>query len=147
MTTKEYLQQIWRIEKKIDRLKRRREDLRADLYSIGSPSGNMDADRVSTSTSGDSMLRLIARVDELERDIVSETNYLVAKKKIICDQIEGMPNDRYREILSDRYVLCWRWEKIAIMTNLDIRWVYRLHGSALQAFHDQYSPFKASIDL
>ena len=146
MTTKEYLQQIWKINRKIDRLNRRREDLRADLYSIGSPSGKMDADKVSTSTSGDSMLRLIARVDELERDIIKETNTLVMKKTAIYNQIEKINDDRHREILFARYVLCWRWEDIAAKMNLDIRWVYRLHGAALQSFHDQYSPFNASID-
>ena len=77
MTAKEYLQQIYYIHHKINRLKARRDQLRADLYSLGSPAGNMDVDKVQTSMSGDAMLRLIAKVDEAERDIIKEIDKMV----------------------------------------------------------------------
>ena len=134
MTAKQYLQQIYQIHRKVKRLQAQREQIRAELYSIGSPSGKMDADKVQTSTSGDSMLRLIAKVDELEREIVEEVDDLLEKQHRITREIEQIPNNRQRDILFRRYVLFQKWERIAVDTNVSIRQVYRDHGDALQAF-------------
>ena len=134
MTAKEYLRQIYIIDQKIGRLNRRREALRSDLFSVGSPAGQMNADRVQTSLSGDKMVKLIAQVDTLERDIVAEVKRLRRKQRQIARQIEAVEDDRYRTILHDRYVLCRKWEDIADTMGVDVRWVYRLHGMALQEF-------------
>jgi len=138
MTAKEYLQKVYYIDKRIKRLQRRREDIRNDMYSIGSPSGKMDADKVQTSMSGDTMLRLIARVDDLERDIVRELTVLTEVKQIITDQIEALSDERYRMLLFDRYILLYSWEQVAVDMNYRIKWVYELHGKALQAFAEKW---------
>jgi len=138
MTTKEYLQEVYYIDRHIKRLQRRREDLRRDLYSIGSPSGKMDADKVQTSMSGDTMLRLIAKVDDLERDIVHELERLTDKKQRVTEEIEALEDERYRMLLFDRYILFYSWEQVAVDMHYRIKWVYELHGKALQAFADKY---------
>ena len=46
MTAEEYLKQIERINQRIKRLQMQRDDLRDDLYSIGSPFAKMGADKV-----------------------------------------------------------------------------------------------------
>ena len=109
MTAKEYLQQIYYIHHKINRLKARRDQLRADLYSLGSPAGNMDVDKVQTSMSGDAMLRLIAKVDEAERDIIKEIDKMVHIQTKIAGEIERLSNDHYRDILHKRYVEFKKW--------------------------------------
>ncbi len=134
MTTKEYLQQIYQAQQKIKRLERGREQLRANLYSIGSPSGDLSPDKVQSSITGDKMLKLIARVDALEKDIVIEIARLTGLIKKISAEIERIPNNRYRNLLHDRYILTWKWERIAVDMDVDIRHVYRLHGKALQEF-------------
>jgi len=138
MTAKEYLSQIKEIDQQIGRMQRRRDALRASLYSLGSPAGSMNADKVQTTVSGDKMLRLIAQADEMELDIVRETLRLRQEQARIAEQIEGLSDQRYRTILHDRYVLCYKWEQIARGMRMDERWVYRLHGQALQAFADRY---------
>lgn len=138
MTAKEYLQQVYHISQKIKRLQKRRDDLRNDLYNLGSPTGHMDADKVQSSMMDDKMLRLIARVDELERGIVSETEELIASKQRIIRQIEALDDERYRMILFDRYVMMYRWEAIAADMNYRLKWVYALHGKALQAFSKKW---------
>lgn len=134
MTVKEYLQQVYKINQKIKRLTKRRDDIRADMYSIGSPAGHMDADKVQTTMSGDKMLNLIAKVDTLERDIVVEISQLTDTKDTICRQIERVKDERYKNILFQRYVLLKSWESIAVDLDYHIKWVYRLHGEALKAF-------------
>lgn len=134
MTAKGYLQQIYHFKNRINRLMARREEIRAEMYSVKSPAGVMSPDRVQSSITGDKLERLIARVDELERDIVAEIESLEKSRRRISEQIEAVPNETYRTLLHERYELCWKWEKIAVDLNVSIRHVYRLHGEALQAF-------------
>lgn len=134
MTAKEYLQQIYFMNRKIKRLEDRHEQIRSDLYSIGSPSGKMDADKVQTSLSGDTMLRLIAKVDKVERDILYEMSALLDAKDRIVNQIESMKNEKHKDVLFKRYVMFERWEQIAVDMDISLRYVYKLHGSALKEF-------------
>ena len=138
LTAKEYLQQIYHIKHRIDRLTSRRDDIRNDLYSIGSPSGSMDADKVQTTMSGDSMLRMIARVDETERDIVQTVERLMDMKDLITLQIEALEDERYKNLLLKRYVLLEDWGQIADEMYYTLNWVYNLHGYALAAFAEKY---------
>lgn len=134
MTTKQYLQQIYQIHRRVMRLQAQREQIRAELYSIGSPSGKMDADKVQTSMSGDNMLRLVAKVDEIERRIVSAINGMLEKQQKIIGEIEQIPNEKQRDLLFQRYVLFRKWEQIAVDMDVSVRYVYMLHGTALKEF-------------
>lgn len=134
MTTKQYLQQIYQIHRRVRRLQAQREQIRAELYSVGSPAGKMDADKVQTSLSGDTMLRLIAKVDEVERGIVAEMEELLELQHRITREIEQLPNEQQRDVLFQRYVLFKKWEQIAVDMNYTIRRVYQLHGEALESF-------------
>ena len=133
MTAKEHLQQVYMIQRKINRLEAQREDLRADLYSVKSPSDMPDI-RVQTSLTGDKMLELVARVDEIERGIIDEINALVEKKVSITNEIEKVPNENYKQLLFDRYILCRRWEQIAIDRDKSVRTIFKMHGRALNLF-------------
>lgn len=133
MTAKEHLQQVYMIQRKINRLEAQREDLRADLYSVKSPSDMPDI-RVQTSLTGDKMLELVARVDEIERGIIDEINVLVEKKISITEEIEKVPNENYKQLLFDRYILCKRWEQIAIDRDKSVRTIFKMHGRALNLF-------------
>lgn len=134
MTAKEYLQSVYTIQKRIDRLQNTRQEIRGDLYSIGSPSGQLGSDRVQTSKNDDRMLKLIAKVDELEREIVEEIDQLTQEKTKITREIEAVPNENYKQLLYERYVLCKKWERIAIDHDRCVRWIFQMHGNALKAF-------------
>lgn len=133
MTAKEHLQQVYAIQRKIKRLEARREDLRADLYSVKSPS-DLPEIRVQTSLTGDKMLELVARVDELERSIIDEVKTLTEMKQGIIAEIEKVPNENYKQLLYDRYVLCKKWEQIALDRDRCVRWIFQMHGKALKSF-------------
>lgn len=134
MSTKEYLQQIYVMDRCIRRLKARREKLRAEMYSVKSPAGSMSADRVQTTTTGDNMLRLIARVDEIEKDIIAQLEEYEERKQAICRQIDRMPEGKEKDVIHSRYVLFHKWERIAVDLDVSVRYVYMLHGKALQTF-------------
>lgn len=133
MTTKEYLQQIYAIHRKIERLEERREQIRAEMYSVKSPA-DQSRDRVQTSMSGDVMLNLVAKVDRVEREIVSEMYALLDKQGRITSQIEMVPDEKQKDVLFKRYVQFKRWEQIAVDMNITVRYVYMLHGDALKSF-------------
>lgn len=134
MTAKEYLSKAYNIQQRLKRLQRQRDELRNDLYSVKSPS--FDPNKVQTSIEGDKMAALVARVDELERDIVEEVHRLIEEKDNIAKHIERIPNERQKEILFERYIQCHKFEQIAIDHDKGIRWIYRVHGNALKAFEN-----------
>ena len=135
MTAKEYLQQIYVMQCRITRLQNMRRQLREELFSVSSPA--LDKDSVSTSMSN-TMERLIAKVDSMDRDIVAEMIRLIEKREVIVRQIERLKDERYRAILHERYILCRKWEQISVDLSYSITQVYRLHGEALEAFSKQY---------
>lgn len=141
MTAKEYLSQIARMERHIKMLQRELEDLHRQFYPS---SPDYASDHVQSSYDPDKMGSLVAKTDAVERRIVDWIDRLVDAKERISKQILAMPNVRAAEILHCRYVLLMKWEEIAVKTNTDLRWVYRLHGQGLAEFTRQYSPLKAT---
>lgn len=133
MTAKEYLQQIYHLDRRIKRLQSRREEIRADLYSVKSTT-DYNADRVQTSVAGDSMLRLIAKVDSIERDIVKELDQLISMKTRISKEIEQVQDTTAKDILYQRYVSFLSFEQIAVNLGYSRRHIDRLHGRALYLF-------------
>lgn len=134
MTAKEHLQQIYILHKHIERLKYQREQIRAEMYSLGSPAGKMDVDKVQTSLSGDNMLKLIGKVDAIEKEILDEMDKLLTIQVKIVKEIEQVQDEQFKELLHLRYVQFKRWEEIAVDMSASIRHIHRLHGEALRAF-------------
>ena len=137
MTAKEHLRSVYEIERRIKRLEYRRQDLVNDLYGLRSIS--LDRDPVQTSQSGDRMLDAIVKKNEAEADMVHEIARLIEVKQKIMAEIETLPVEKHRQVLFDRYILCKRWEQIALEYEKDIRWIYRIHGDALAAFAKKYN--------
>lgn len=138
MTAKEYLRQVYCIDRKVKRIQERRDDLRAEMYTIGSPAGKLGADRVQTSISGDSMVRLIAKAEDAEADLVAEMDHLLDIKQKISEEIEALDDERYKTLLLKRYIMLKSWEQIAVEMGYRIKWVYDLHGRALRAFAEKW---------
>lgn len=135
MTAKEYLLQVLNLEKKIRRLEWQRADLRAQMYRVGSPA-NL-SERVQTSKTDDTFLRLIARVDRKERQIVKEIDRLIILKDRVIRQIGQLDDERQREVLYERYInlkdgRLQSWEGVAEQLHYTDRQCKRIHGRALQ---------------
>ena len=126
MTAKEYLSQYREEKLKVKKLSDQIKELEA-LSEYASP-------RFSTSGSGisDKVGNHAAEIADKKKEL----NCLIAKSLELMDEIEAcinrVENSRLRYILFERYICCQKWEDIAEELNLELRWVYVLHGRALK---------------
>ena len=73
------------------------------------------------------------RLIELERRINERTRELVRLKLAAIDAIRAVEEPRLAELLELYYIDGMTWEQVAErMGYQDVRWVYELHGRALQ---------------
>lgn len=126
MTTKEYLKQVYRLDRRIELDRQKIEKLRAVLDykppSGGSGSGS-SADRIP-----DTLAKIIEYEEQAERLTKRYIELYIEIEKAIA----AVGDPVLREVLERRYLLYQKWEEIADAMHRDLRWVYRLHGKALQ---------------
>ena len=131
MTAKEYLRQIGVLDAKINRRMKQVEELKALADGRGSL---IPGDRVQSSPAGDKMSSAVIKWVDMEVEVTAMIDELVDLKNQIIGEIHQLDDQRYIQILEKRYIDQLKWEEIALSMNMDIRWVYRLHGYALQEF-------------
>ena len=136
MTAKQYLQQSFRLNAKIDADLLEVERLRALATSVSSP--DLSQDRVQTGTVSDRIGNTVAKIIDLEREINAEIDRFVDLKREIRERIDKVASEDFRIILQKRYLNFQKWEQIAVDLNYTYRHVTRLHGEAIQAFHSLF---------
>lgn len=135
MTTKEYLNQIERLDKMITNKLSEIYQLKIMACSI-TVSG--DSDRVQTSGNQDKIGATIAKIVDLERETDELVDSLVDKRKEILKQIDNMKNIDHYDVLHKHYVERRTFQDIADSENWSIRQVFNIHGRALQEFEKMY---------
>lgn len=138
MKAKDYLKRLKRLDTIINQKIQELGDLR---LTIGSTPGiDYSKDRVQTSPSGDApFVHTIHRIIELEGEINAEINEFVDEKHKIINQIQGLKDTRYIEILFKRYVEYKTLETIAVELSYTYQYARELHGYALQDFQRTYN--------
>lgn len=136
MTVKQYLRQIERLENIIDNKLAEIFQMRVLSQSISAV--RTDTERVQTSGHIDPLGDCIARIEQLESRAAELVALYRERRSLIIQQLEGMDNPVYYNILFDRYVLRMNFEQIADKHSYSVRHVIRLHGDALVAFGGQY---------
>lgn len=90
--------------------------------------GGVSGGRRANSRVEDGVAALLDLSELLEQEagryaaLVSEIEAVIAK----------VPQERYQTLLRWRYLSGWHWERIAEALHHELRWVYELHGRALQ---------------
>lgn len=135
MTTKEYLNQIERMDKMITNKLSEIYQLKIMACSI-TVSG--DSERVQTSGNQDKLGSTIAKIVDLERETDELVDSLVDKRKEILRQIDNMKNIDHYDVLHKHYVERRTFQDIADSENWSIRQVFNIHGRALQEFEKMY---------
>ena len=130
MMPKEYLRQLRVFSIKIQQKKDELEGLKAAAENV---SAGIDSERVQTSPK-DRMPDDVSRIVDLESEIHKDIQELLILKNKIINEIQGLSNPVYIEILYKRYVEYKQFEEIAIEINYSYRQVLRIHGFALQEF-------------
>ena len=103
MTTKDYLMQPFKLHKRILRLRRKIEQ--------ESEARNKRALRAK------------------EKELIDIYNQ---KAQDVEGAIAKLKDKRYKDILTRRYLSFQKWDQIALEMAYDYRYVFRLHGYALQ---------------
>lgn len=103
------------------------EQLRSEAASVsqalsGIPSGGGD---------GQAIPRAVERIADAESRLASAYGTALAERSRVKDAIDTVPDPLRRDILTRRYILGQRWERIAADLDRDLRWVLRLHHRAV----------------
>ena len=132
MRAKQYLMQLASIDYDIAAKRRQLERLREDSYSLRGIA--YDGGRVQSSPTGsgieDKAIALVAVQKDLETKIV---DYHEMRARIET-QISALPDKRYRDILTLRYVDGLTIQGAASVMGYDYVWACKLHGTALLCF-------------
>lgn len=111
-----------RLAEEIERWRSRAEQTTAG-YSLA-PSDGGD---------GRTLENTVAHIADLTRQLTAQRDRLVSLRQTLGGAIDAVPDARLRELLRLRYIEGLAWVNIAVkMGYEDIRWVYRLHGRALE---------------
>ncbi len=129
MTPKEYLEQAYQIDNRIQSKLTQVENLRSLATKVTAAYGN---NSYSPAPDCQRLEKTIAKIIDLENDIDKDIDRLVDLKKEITETINKIPDLRHRTILEMRYLSFRTWEQIAVTLSVDIRHIYRLHGEALK---------------
>lgn len=135
METKQYLNQISRLERQI-------QNKLSEIYQLKTMACSVtvsnEGEHVQTSTNKDRLGSTVIKILDLEKETDHIIDCFMYRRKRIIEQIDGMENDDYYHILSMRYVSKNTFEDIAQKTNWSIRKVFSIHGKALQEFEKLY---------
>lgn len=135
MDTKQYLQQISRLDRMINNKLAEISQLRELAMSV---SAVKNEERVQTTPNFDKIGTTYCKIEEMEEKLYKLIDEFVDKKNLIISQIDKIENETYYEILFARYIEKKTFEKIADEMTYSWRQVIRLHGRALQEFEKKY---------
>lgn len=136
MTAKEYLMQVSILNHRIEIKNRQLEDARERLLSSG---GMKYTDgRVVSSPHQDPIGDRVVKSRELETRINAMIDRYIDLRDRITDQINGMEDDRYIQILTQRYIDGMKIRDISKKMHYTEQYIIILHGKALQAFARKY---------
>jgi DNA-directed RNA polymerase specialized sigma subunit len=135
MTTKDYLNQVGRLNRMINNKLVEIAQLKELACSI---SAIQTGERVQATPNYDKIGTAYAKIDEMERKLDKLIDTYVDKKNHIIGQIDGIEDEMLYNILFARYIERKTFEKIATELEYSWRQIIRLHGKALKQFENQY---------
>lgn len=135
MTVKEYLKQLWWIDREINEKIKELEYLQEKAKSCSSPEiTGMPKNTGAKDKISDVIIKLV----DLQTYINMQTDKLIDLKTQITKQICGLRDQRSRVILSCRYLRQEKWEDIEEELKYEKSYLMRLHKKALKEFERAY---------
>lgn len=135
MTTKQYLNQIHRIDQVIN-------NKLSEIYQLKnlacSISVSSDSDRVQTSSDQDPLGSAVAKIVDLENEVNDCIDQFSEKRKKIITQIDSIENQMQYQVLFSRYIERKTFDKIADDNGYSVRQILRIHGEALVQFEKAF---------
>ena len=81
---------------------------------------------------GQAIPRAVERIMDAQQRLAAEAARCAAARAEVKAAIDTVPDPLRRDILTRRYILGQRWERIAADNNRDMRWMLRLHRRAVE---------------
>jgi hypothetical protein len=129
MNAKEYLSQAFKLDQRINS----KLEQVASLQDLAAKvTASYTTDRVDGTKQRSPMENAIVKLVDLEYEIDADIDRLVDLKRELSTFIMQVPNSTFRLLLELRYLVGNTWEDVSKTMEYDLRWIYRLHGRALQ---------------
>lgn len=135
MTTVEYLEQIGKLNSKINNRLVEIEQARIMACSISAI--NYD-ERVQTTPNFDKIGTALCKIEKMQEKLNKLIDTYVDKKTEIIEQIESLENEIYRNILYKRYAEGKTLVEIGADVNYSYRNLQRHHNRAISKFEAKY---------
>ena len=135
MTTKQYLNQIDRINRMINNKLAEVYQLKTMVCSI---SVSVNEDKVQSSSDKDKLGSAVAKIVDLENEINKAIDVYVDKKERIVSQIDSIKDIMEYQVLFSRYIEHKTFEQIAEDNDYSVRQILRIHGNALVEFEKKF---------
>lgn len=135
MNTKQYLEQIERLDRMIQNKLSEINQLQCMATSITVPPKDVN---VQTSGDKDRMGSTVAKLVDLERELDLLVDSMIEKKKVIIGQIESLENTDEYHILTEKYVNRKDWNVISVEMGYSYRNVITIHNKAMENFENMF---------
>ena len=129
---KKYLGRIKLLDAKIDNKVQELKELRHRVESLSSVT--LTANKVQMSPEYDRIGKNVAKILEIEENIVKQCKEMEKEKHKMIDEIGSLKNPLHVSILFKRYIEFKSIEKIADELNYSCVHIKRCHGDALNEF-------------
>ena len=129
MTAKEYLNQAYRIDERINSKLEQVRSLRdlaekaTSTLSFTPNSGTRNVHRMED---------IIAKMADMESEINTDVEQLLETKRLVREAINAVDNITYRTLLELRYLCFKTWDDIAAAMNYDYRYLFKVHDRAIK---------------
>lgn len=130
MNVKEYLEQAYRIDQRINSKLEQISSLRE--LATKATSTLSDSPR-NPNKNIYSMENVIVKIVTLENEINHDIDILIDLKHEIVSLIKKIQNPEYQTLLELRYLCFKTWEQIAVIMGYNSKYVFRLHDNAIKS--------------
>lgn len=135
MLTKQYLYQVRNLDRAVNRKLE-------EIFKLKTMATNItvtyDSERVQTSPS-DKLSSTVAKIVDYENEVDALVDKYIATRKRIIEQIESLPNEDYRDVLTERYINGLTFD--AMTTKLHMsrnKIIQHVHPKALADFETRF---------
>lgn len=134
---KEYLKRLFYLDRRIEIKRKVLEEVEAQIgiCAMSDPDQHVSSKSADVS---DPVFNYVAKVTDLRNQLNRMIDHYIDLKAMIIQQIDGLDNQTFSDLLTCRYVLMQNWEQVAQSMGYDVRHCTRLHGLALQEFARKY---------
>ena len=124
---KEYLMSYQRAKRKVRRLERQLHELR--LNKMGPSAINNDG--MPRGSNMSDISDYVAKLDEIEREIVTVRYRRICTLLKVQRAIEAMEDEQEKDLLTYRYIDGLKWEEVAVQLGYSWQHTHKIHSRAL----------------